>query len=88
MIEIIDNKDMKRFLIREDNIEIGYVDYIDDLTLTYLFIHPEFRGQGKGRVSAEAIYQEMIARDKKVQVTCKVLKGILEKDDKYRSILL
>lgn len=86
MVEIIDNMDMKRFLIREDNTEIGYIDYIDDLTLTYLYIHPDFRG--KGKVAAKAIYDEMIRRNKKVNVTCSVLNGILEKSDEYRQILL
>lgn len=88
MIEIIDNMDMKRFLIREDNVEIGYIDYIDDLTLTYLYIHPDFRGKGKGKVAAKAIYDEMIRRNKKVNVTCSVLNGILEKNDEYKQILL
>lgn len=88
MIEIIDNKEIKRFLVRENLDEIGYVEYDDDLTLTYLFVNPDFRGQGKAKVIAQAIYQEIKSLNKKVNVTCKVLKGILESDEKYKEILL
>lgn len=90
IIEVIDKKEMKRYLVRENLVEIGYCDYTDEgnLNLTYLFVHPEFRGQGKAKIIAEGIYQEIKSMDIKVIVTCGVLKDILESDQDYKEILL
>lgn len=89
IIEVIDNKDLKRFLVRENLVEIGYVDYIDEdeLCLTYMLVHPEFRGQGKAKIIAQSMYNEVKSQNQKARVTCKVLKGILESDEKYKEIL-
>ncbi len=90
MIKFNDNEELMQLEVFEDDREIGRIEYFidgDDLLLTLIYVEEDFRGQGKTKHLVKVAYDWVKQQNKQVEVTCSVLKGLLLKDDEYKSIV-